>query len=67
MPNLIPTSQALWAGAWNAMFSFRLGAAVILMDRFDPVDYAGLVRRFGLRSTILAPAMMADRTASSSG
>lgn len=59
MPNLIPTSQALWAGAWNALFSFRLGAAVILMDRFDPVDYAGLVRRFGLRSTILAPAMMA--------
>jgi long-chain acyl-CoA synthetase len=59
MPNLIPTSQALWAGAWNALFSFRLGAPVVLMDRFDPVEYAGLVRRFSLRSTILAPAMMA--------
>ncbi|WP_106401709.1 class I adenylate-forming enzyme family protein [Actinocorallia populi] len=58
MPNLIPTSQALWAGAWNALFSFRLGAPVILMDRFDPVEYAELVKRFALRSTILAPAMM---------
>nr|BFE37438.1 hypothetical protein GCM10010200_096890 [Actinomadura rugatobispora] len=59
MPNLIPTSQALWAGAWNTLFSFRLGAPVVLMDRFDPVDYAELVGRFSLRSTILAPAMMA--------
>lgn len=58
MPNLIPTSQALWAGSWNALFSFRLGAPVVLLDRFDPVDYADLVRRFELRSTILAPAMM---------
>ncbi|MDX6740977.1 fatty acid--CoA ligase family protein [Actinocorallia sp. A-T 12471] len=59
MPNLIPSSQALWAGAWNLLFAFRVGAPAILMDRFEPVAYAALVRRFGIRSTVLAPAMMA--------
>ncbi|MCW2889302.1 MAG: hypothetical protein QOE54_2904 [Streptosporangiaceae bacterium] len=58
MPNLIPTSLALWAGIWNALFAFRLGAPLVLLDRFDTVDYAELVRRFGIRSTVLAPAMM---------
>ncbi|GAA3979029.1 hypothetical protein GCM10023085_71770 [Actinomadura viridis] len=58
MPNLIPTSLALWAGIWNTLFAFRLGAPVVLLDRFDPVGYAALVKRFGIRSTILAPAMM---------
>jgi acyl-CoA synthetase (AMP-forming)/AMP-acid ligase II len=58
MPNLIPTSLALWAGIWNTLFAFRLGASAILLDRFDPVEYAGLVKRFGIRSSILAPAMM---------
>ncbi|MDN3357563.1 long-chain fatty acid--CoA ligase [Actinomadura sp. DC4] len=58
MPNLIPTSLALWAGIWNTLFAFRLGAPAVLLDRFDPVDYAELVRRFGIRSTVLAPAMM---------
>jgi acyl-coenzyme A synthetase/AMP-(fatty) acid ligase len=58
MPNLVPTSLALWAGIWNMLFAFRLGAPVVLMDRFDPVDYLTLVKRFDIRSTILAPAMM---------
>jgi acyl-CoA synthetase (AMP-forming)/AMP-acid ligase II len=58
MPNLIPSSLALWAGLWNTLFALRLGAPVVLLDRFDPLDYATLVRRFGIRSTILAPAMM---------
>ncbi|MFF5264842.1 class I adenylate-forming enzyme family protein [Actinomadura viridis] len=58
MPNLIPTSLALWAGIWNTLFAFRLGAPVVLLDRFDPVGYAALVKRFGIRSTVLAPAMM---------
>jgi acyl-coenzyme A synthetase/AMP-(fatty) acid ligase len=63
MPNLVPTSLALWAGIWNTLFAFRLGAAVVLMDRFDPLDYKNLVNRFGVRSTVLAPAMMAMLTA----
>ena len=58
MPNLIPTSMALWAGIWNTLFAFRTGAPVILLNRFDPHVYAALVKRFQLRSTILAPAMM---------
>ncbi|HEY4457322.1 MAG TPA: fatty acid--CoA ligase family protein [Pseudonocardiaceae bacterium] len=58
MPNLVPTSLALWAGIWNTLFAFRLGAPVVLMDRFDPLDYAKLVNRFHIRSTVLAPAMM---------
>jgi long-chain acyl-CoA synthetase len=58
MPNLIPSSLALWAGLWNALFALRLGAPVVLLDRFDTADYATLVKRFGIRSTILAPAMM---------
>ena len=58
MPNLIPTSLALWAGIWNTLFAFRLGAPAVLLDRFEPVDYADLVKRFGIRSTVLAPAMM---------
>jgi long-chain acyl-CoA synthetase len=58
MPNLIPTSMALWAGIWNTLFAFRIGAPVILLNRFDPVAYAALVRRFQIRSTILAPAML---------
>ena len=58
MPNLIPTSMALWAGIWNTLFAFRIGAPVILLNRFDPVAYAALVKRFRIRSTILAPAMM---------
>ncbi|MFD0851590.1 AMP-binding protein, partial [Actinomadura adrarensis] len=58
MPNLVPNSMSLWAGIWNMLFALRLGAPVILLDRFDPVDYATMVKRFRLRSTILAPAMM---------
>ena len=30
----------------------------MLLDRFDTVRYAELVRSFGIRSTVLAPAMM---------
>jgi acyl-coenzyme A synthetase/AMP-(fatty) acid ligase len=58
MPNLVPASLALWAGIWNTLFAFRLGAPVVLLDRFDPLDYATLVSRFRIRSTVLAPAMM---------
>ncbi|WBB61244.1 fatty acid--CoA ligase family protein [Streptomyces sp. WMMC500] len=58
MPNLVPSSLALWAGIWNTLFALRLGAEVVLLDPFDPADYAAMVKRFGIRSTILAPPMM---------
>jgi acyl-CoA synthetase (AMP-forming)/AMP-acid ligase II len=62
MPNLIPTSLALWAGIWNVLFALRAGSPVVLMDRFDTVQFAALVRRHDIRSTVLAPAMMAMLT-----
>ena len=58
MPNLIPTSMALSAGIYNVLFAFRVGAAAILMERFDPITFAELVPRFQLRSTVLPPAAM---------
>jgi long-chain acyl-CoA synthetase len=62
MPNLIPTSLALWAGIWNALFALRAGSPVVLIDRFDTVQFATLARRHNIRSTVLAPAMMAMLT-----
>ena len=58
-PNLIPVSMALNAGLYNALFGLRAGAALVIMDRFEPVAFAELVRRFEIRSTVLPPAAMA--------
>lgn len=57
-PNLIPVSMALNAGLYNCLFGLRAGAAVVMMDRFTPDDFATLVRRFEIRSTVLPPAAM---------
>ncbi|HEY8526483.1 MAG TPA: class I adenylate-forming enzyme family protein [Acidimicrobiales bacterium] len=58
MPNLIPVSLSLWAGLYNVLFALRVGAPVVLMDRFEPKTFAELVRRYGIRSTVLPPAAM---------
>jgi acyl-CoA synthetase (AMP-forming)/AMP-acid ligase II len=58
MPNLVPVSLSLWAGIYQVLFAFRVGAPVVLMDRFDTVEFRDLVRRFGIRSTVLPPAAM---------
>ncbi|MFI5045893.1 MAG: class I adenylate-forming enzyme family protein [Acidimicrobiia bacterium] len=58
-PNLIPVSMALNAGIYNALFGLRAGAPLVLMDRFDTTDFATLVARHEIRSTILPPAAMA--------
>src|SRR6185437_50379 len=57
-PNLIPTSLALNSGIYNAIFGLRAGAALVIMDRFDPRTFAVLVRRHGIRSTVLPPAAL---------
>lgn len=59
MPNLVPVSLSLWAGIYQVLFARLVGAAVVVMDGFDPVEFAGLVARFGIRSTVLPPAAMA--------
>jgi acyl-coenzyme A synthetase/AMP-(fatty) acid ligase len=58
-PNLVPVSLALNAGIYNLLFGLMAGAAVVLMDKFVPQDFAVLVRRYGVRSTVLPPAAMA--------
>ena len=57
-PNLIPVSLALNAGIYNVLFGLRAGAALVIMERFDTSDFAELVRRFEIRSTVLPPASM---------
>lgn len=58
MPNLVPLSLSLWAGIYQVLFAFRAGSGVVLMDRFSPGDFAALVRRHQLRSTVLPPAAL---------
>ena len=58
-PNLIPVSLALNAGIYNTLFGLRAGASLVIMDRFDTKDFAELVRRFEIRSTVLPPGAMA--------
>lgn len=61
-PNLIPVSMALNAGFYNSLFGLRAGAALVIMDRFEPREFAELVRRFEIRSTVLPPAALAMLT-----
>jgi len=58
MPNLIPVSLSLWAGLYNVLFALRVDAPVVIMDGFEPHEFAALVRRFAIRSTVLPPAAM---------
>ena len=58
MPNLVPVSMSLWAGIYQVLFAFRVGAPVVIMDGFDTLELVDLVRRFGIRSTVLPPAAM---------
>jgi acyl-CoA synthetase (AMP-forming)/AMP-acid ligase II/alkylation response protein AidB-like acyl-CoA dehydrogenase len=56
MPNLIPVSLALNAGIYNVLFGLRAGAPIVIMERFEMLTFAQLVRHFGIRSTVLPPA-----------
>ncbi|HLN18215.1 MAG TPA: class I adenylate-forming enzyme family protein [Acidimicrobiales bacterium] len=55
-PNLIPVSLALNAGIYNVLFGLRAGAPIVIMEQFATADFAELVARFGIRSTVLPPA-----------
>ena len=57
-PNLVPVSIALNAGIYNVCFGLRAGAAIVLMPRFSTGEFAELVRRYQIRSTVLPPAAM---------
>jgi long-chain acyl-CoA synthetase len=58
MPNLVPVPLSVWAGIYQVLFAFRVGAPVVLMDGFDTRRFAALVRQFAIRSTVLPPAAM---------
>jgi long-chain acyl-CoA synthetase len=58
MPNLVPVSLSLWAGIYNVCFAFRVGAPVVLLERFEPGTFAALVARHQIRSVVLPPAAM---------
>jgi long-chain acyl-CoA synthetase len=57
-PNLVPVSLALNAGIYNVLFGLRAGAPLVLMERFSTAEFAALVHRFSIRSTVLPPAAM---------
>lgn len=66
MPNLIPVSMSLWAGIYQVLFAFRVGAPIVVLPRFETAAFAEAVRTFGIRSTVLPPpamAMLSDDTA----
>ncbi len=58
MPNLVPLSLSLWAGIYNVLFAFRVGAPVVLMANFEPTEFARLVAEFKIRSVVLPPAAL---------
>ncbi len=45
MPNLVPVSLSVWAGIYQVLFAFRVGAPVVLMDGFDAREFVRLVAR----------------------
>lgn len=57
--NMIPTSLALWAGIYNTTFSLRAGFGVVLLDKFSVETFVASINEFTIRSTVLAPAMIA--------
>ncbi len=58
MPNLVPMSLSLWAGIYQVLFAFKLGAPVVLMEQFEPREFARLVRAYDIRSSVLPPAAL---------
>src|SRR5438309_1962211 len=54
--------MALNTAFYNSLFGLRAGAALVIMDRFEPQEFAELVRRFEIRSTVLPPAALAMLT-----
>jgi long-chain acyl-CoA synthetase len=57
-PNLIPVSLALWAGVYNVLFAMSVGAQIVLLPKFTPHGLVEAIKRYRIRSTVLAPAMI---------
>jgi long-chain acyl-CoA synthetase len=58
-PNLIPVSLSLNAGLYNVLFGLRAGAGLVIMDAFEPMQFADLITTHSIRSSVLPPAAIA--------
>lgn len=56
MPHVIPVSTSLWAGIYNVIFAVRTGSPALLMPKFDALQYARVVRKYQIASTVIPPA-----------
>jgi acyl-CoA synthetase (AMP-forming)/AMP-acid ligase II len=56
MPNIVPMSLALWAGIYQVLFACKLGVPLVLMEQFEPREFARLVAQYEIRSSVLPPA-----------
>jgi acyl-coenzyme A synthetase/AMP-(fatty) acid ligase len=54
----VAVSLSLNSGIYNVLFALRAGTSIVVMDGFEPVRFAELVREHGIRSTVLPPAAM---------
>lgn len=57
-PNIVAFPLAMWSGVYTICFSFRVGAALVVMERFDPAELVQLAHTHDVRSVVLAPAML---------
>ena len=58
MPNIVPMSLSLWAGIYQVLFACKLGVPVVLMEQFEPGEFARLVAEYAIRSSVLPPAAL---------
>ncbi|WP_420434626.1 class I adenylate-forming enzyme family protein [Candidatus Poriferisocius sp.] len=56
MPHVIPVSTSLWAGIYNVIFAVRTGSPALLMPKFDALEYARVVSKYQIASTVIPPA-----------
>ncbi len=57
-PNLLPIGLSLWSGIYNICFALRVGAPLIVMEHFDAGEFRAIIQKFGIKSSVLAPAMI---------
>jgi acyl-CoA synthetase (AMP-forming)/AMP-acid ligase II len=59
MPNLVAFPLYLWSGIYSMCFALLQHSPIVVLSPFDAGELARLVRDHGIRSVVLAPAMLA--------
>lgn len=57
-PNIVAFPLSMWSGVYTICFSLRVGAPLVVMERFDPAELVRLASLHDVRSVVLAPAML---------